>query len=332
MWRAVQPRLSAESGFWKTIWIERLSSVGRSVDSGASACSSSSRLEPGSGRSMPRIVLASVDLPDPDSPTRPERLAVEQLEVDLDQRRDVVPALVERLGHVRRRQHLLAVDGVLADDRRRFDDLAQPVAVVAARPAARGDLDDRRLHRPAQLVGERAAVDEDAGRQVRPDLRAGCPGSSTGRAATCGCRGAAATAGGPSVYGCSGCSKTAAASPSSTILPAYITPTRSHIVRMTPRLWAISRTAALVSAWSDADEVEHARLDRGVEPGRRLVEDEQLRVGRQRDGDDDALLHAARQLVRVALGDAAPDRRSGRACSALSALAFACGLALAEDA
>ncbi len=52
-----------------------------------------------------------------------------------------------------------------------------------------------------------------------------------------------------------------------------------------------------------ADEVEHAGLDRGVEAGRRLVEDEQLRVGRERDGDDDALLHPARQLVRIALGD-----------------------------
>ena len=54
----------------------------------------------------------------------------------------------------------------------------------------------------------------------------------------------------PSVYGCFGSAKTVAASPSSTILPAYITPTRSHSVRMTPRLWAISRTAAFVSAWS----------------------------------------------------------------------------------
>ena len=52
-----------------------------------------------------------------------------------------------------------------------------------------------------------------------------------------------------------------------------------------------------------ADEVEDARLDRGVEPGRRFVEDEQLRVGGERDGDDDALLHPARELVRVALGD-----------------------------
>ncbi len=55
----------------------------------------------------------------------------------------------------------------------------------------------------------------------------------------------------PTVYGCCGRSKTGTALPSSTILPAYITPTRSHIVRMTPRLWAISRTAASISAISE---------------------------------------------------------------------------------
>ena len=53
-----------------------------------------------------------------------------------------------------------------------------------------------------------------------------------------------------------------------------------------------------------AHEIEHARLDGRIEPGRRLVEDEQLRVRGQRDGDDDALLHATRQLVRIALVDA----------------------------
>ena len=60
----------------------------------------------------------------------------------------------------------------------------------------------------------------------------------------------------------------------------------------------MSRTAALVSAAELADEVEDARLDRRVEAGRRLVEDEQLRVGGEGHGDDDALLHPARQLVR----------------------------------
>ena len=49
------------------------------------------------------------------------------------------------------------------------------------------------------------------------------------------------------MYGCCGSSNTCWAGPSSTTLPAYITPTRSHIVRITPRLWAISRIAASVS-------------------------------------------------------------------------------------
>ena len=66
----------------------------------------------------------------------------------------------------------------------------------------------------------------------------------------------------------------------------------------------MSRTAAFVSACERAHEVEHARLDGRVETRRRLVEDEQLRVRGERDGDDDALLHPARQLMRVALEDA----------------------------
>ena len=49
------------------------------------------------------------------------------------------------------------------------------------------------------------------------------------------------------------------------------------------------------------DEVEHLRLDRRVEAGRRLVEDQQRRVLGERHRDHDALLHAARELVRVAV-------------------------------
>ena len=51
-------------------------------------------------------------------------------------------------------------------------------------------------------------------------------------------------------------------------------------------------------------ELEHLRLDGGVQAGGRLVEDQQRRVLGQRHGDDDALLHAARELVRVAPHDA----------------------------
>ena len=47
------------------------------------------------------------------------------------------------------------------------------------------------------------------------------------------------------------------------------------------------------------DEVEHLRLDGRVEAGGRLVEDEERRVGGERHRDDDALLGAAGELVRV---------------------------------
>ena len=144
----------------------------------------------------------------------------------------------------------LAADGVRADDRRRLGDLAEPVDVVAARPAGR-----RRRRRPAARPCGTARRRAGSGRRRRRSAgscrsAAGCPGSSTAPARTCGRRGAGSERSRPTVYGCCGFVEDLAASPSSTILPAYITPTRSHIVRMTPRLWAISRTAALVSAWS----------------------------------------------------------------------------------
>ena len=49
------------------------------------------------------------------------------------------------------------------------------------------------------------------------------------------------------------------------------------------------------------DEVEHFRFNRGVEAGRRLIEDEQFRRRRKRHRDDDTLEHAARELVRIAV-------------------------------
>ena len=78
------------------------------------------------------------------------------------------------------------------------------------------------------------------------------------------------------------------------------------------------------------DEVEHLGLDRRVEAGGRLVEDEQGRVLRQRHGDDDALLHAAGQLVRKARHDA---RGVGDAHAAEHLLAAPIGFAAgrAED-
>ena len=53
------------------------------------------------------------------------------------------------------------------------------------------------------------------------------------------------------------------------------------------------------------DEIEHLGLDGGVEARRRLVEDQQRRVGGERHRDHDALLHAAGELMGVAAHDGA---------------------------
>ena len=53
-------------------------------------------------------------------------------------------------------------------------------------------------------------------------------------------------------------------------------------------------------------EVENLRLNRDVERRCRLVGDEQQRLARQRDGDEHALAHPSRQLMRVV---AQPPRR-----------------------
>src|SRR5712691_2128716 len=50
------------------------------------------------------------------------------------------------------------------------------------------------------------------------------------------------------------------------------------------------------------EQVEHLNLDRLVERGNRLVEDDELRLERQGAGDIDALALAARKLVRIARG------------------------------
>ncbi len=53
------------------------------------------------------------------------------------------------------------------------------------------------------------------------------------------------------------------------------------------------------------EQVEDLRLDRDVERGRRLVEHQKARLTAQRRRDQGALLHAARQLVRIGGGDRA---------------------------
>ena len=68
--------------------------------------------------------------------------------------------------------------------------------------------------------------------------------------------------------------------------------------------------------------LEHLRLDGRVEAGSRLVQDQERRILGERHGDDDALLHATRQLVRIALStEAGSAIRTFRSISMLLFLA-----------
>ena len=69
------------------------------------------------------------------------------------------------------------------------------------------------------------------------------------------------------------------------------------------------------------DQLDDAGLDRDVERGGRLVEQQQLRVRKQRHGDDDALLLAAGDLVRIGAHDALRDRAGAR-CASICARAL----------
>ena len=61
------------------------------------------------------------------------------------------------------------------------------------------------------------------------------------------------------------------------------------------------------------DEIEHLGLDGRVEAGRRLVEDQERRIVRERHRDDHPLLHPAGELMGIARAAPSPGRRSARA-------------------
>ena len=182
-----------------------------------------------------------------------------------------------------------------------LDVVVEPAADVVARgrPArSSGWTSSRQDRRPRSIRVSAARREPAAVRQVdqvrdvaRDDrqLVAGRrrrPGSSrSGR----GCTGAAARGRASSTSVCS------------TISPAYMTATRSHISATTPRSWVMRMIAVPVSLAEVAHQVEDLGLDRDVEGGRRLVGDEQLRLAGEGHRDHHPLGHAARHLVREGL-------------------------------
>ena len=181
MRRAVQPRLSAESGFWKTIWMERLSAVGRlGGRRRRAACSSSSSALPASGLSMPRMVLARVDLPEPDSPTSPSVSPSNSSRSTLTRAGTSWPLWWKVLDTFEQRQ---ARSPWIDRLRRRSGGGStispEAVAVVAARPAPAADA-RRSAARRSGTARRPAGSGRRRRRSAGPSRSgAGCRGSST---------------------------------------------------------------------------------------------------------------------------------------------------------
>ena len=67
----------------------------------------------------------------------------------------------------------------------------------------------------------------------------------------------------------------------STILPAYITATRSAVSAITPRSWVMSSSDRLKADFISRSRSRISRLNRDVERRRRLVRDDERRAGRR---------------------------------------------------
>ena len=197
--------------------------------------------------------------------------------------------------------------------RRRLGAAAVPslaLAIGAARRRARigrgaRAVTDRRAgnrrgsQRPGSTCTQRAAKTQPRGAR-----RGGAtwPGIGTQRApGACRARGRAGSRAGRACRDGAGSRTPCGSVPSSTSSPAYMTPIRSQTRTTVPRLWLMKRIAASCRCRSVAHEVEDGRLDRDVEAGGRLVHDQERGLGDQGHRDDDALLLAAGELVRIAV-------------------------------
>ena len=101
------------------------------------------------------------------------------------------------------------------------------------------------------------------------------------------------------MYGWRGSRRTVSTGPSSTSLPAYRTPTREHIFEITPRLWLMNSTDVCSSAWSPDTRSSTSASTVASSPVVGSSRIEERGVLRERHRDHDALLHSARELVRV---------------------------------
>ena len=89
--------------------------------------------------------------------------------------------------------------------------------------------------------------------------------------------------------------------PASTTRPWRSTVTRSVTCAITPMSWVISTRPIPRSSTSRRISASTCDCTGDVEGGGRLVGDDELGIGAQSERDDDALAHAAGELVRIGL-------------------------------
>src|SRR5579883_1121750 len=252
---------------------------------------------PPEGASISVTIRARVDLPQPDSPTTPkvspsarskEMLSTARSKA-LPLRRSAPPS-ARAPSPPRRSPRRLPLG------RRRARRVAVGLAerVMAAHPPAPPGA-QLGLQGAAMLVGEGAARVEEAA--PRPVVEAG---NDAGDRREAGLAGAALGQGGEERRGVG-------------VLRRREELRRAPLLDDLPRIHdgdALRRLGDDAHIVGDENErhaalalqrqqqIEDLRLDRDVEGGRRLVGDEEARVAGDRHGDHDALVHAARELVR----------------------------------
>jgi hypothetical protein len=239
---------------------------------------------------------------------KPDGLARRQRERDVLDGADLVPLLVECLAHVAgaedRHPRLVASLGSLGHrDRRRIPwELLCLLVEVAPAAVTATEVEQIRLLPVTDVLGQGTTFGEDTPDQLGPEARqeAGDRVEPTLVLAGAGAGDATQQADGVGVarvveHLLDGTGLDDAPGIEHT---DAVTHAEDHVQVVADEQHARAELLA-----QRGDEVEHFRLDSGVEAGRRLVEDQQRRILRQGHGDDDALVHPARELVGVPAHD-----------------------------
>ncbi len=234
-----------------------------------------------------------------------ERLAGTHLDGDVAQRRDRMALLMERLRDVREGEHgacRIRRDRGLGRLHRcgRHRQRLRPVVVVTAAGVPGAERDERRLLPVAAVVGERAPIGEDTPVDLGAERREE-PGD--GREPGPVLPNPAARDRAEQPHGV-GVARVVEDDPRRALLDQTAgvqhADALAHL-RDHGQVVADEQHARPEPGPQPGDQVEHLGLDRRVQPGGGLVQDQQLRLGRERHRDHDALLHPSRQLVRVPL-------------------------------